>query len=82
MSEGGGVIVKVTLNAAPERSVQIPLTAIGQGGATIADYSVPANVSFSATDTEKSITFTAVDDSDDDDGECVEADVRDSAGQE
>ena len=72
VSEGSGVTVKVTLNAAPERSVQIPLTATGQGGATTADYSVPASVTFQSGDTEKSFTFTATDDSNDDDGESVE----------
>ena len=72
VSEGSGVTVKVTLSAAPERSVQIPVTAIGQGRATPSDYSVPASVSFQSGDTEKSITFTATDDNLNDDGERVE----------
>ena len=50
----------------------IPLTKEGQGGATSADYSgVPANVVFNASDTEKSFTFTATADDDNDDGESV-----------
>ena len=66
------VTVKVTLNAAPERGVIIPIETEGRDGATSADYSVSAlSIGFGATDTEKSITFTAVDDAEDDDGESV-----------
>ena len=72
VAEGGGVTVTVTLSAAPERDVQTPLIATGQGGATTADYSVPASVTFGPSDTQKSFMFTAVDDSDVDDGESVE----------
>ena len=71
-SEGSGVSVTVTLSAAPERNVQIPLIAMGQDGATTADYSVPAGVSFGVAETRKSFTFTAVDDSHGDGGESVE----------
>ena len=64
--------MKVKLDAEPERTVTIPLTKAGQGGATSADYSgVPANVTFNGGDTEKSITFSASSDSDNDDGESV-----------
>ena len=50
----------------------IPLTAANQGGATSADYgTLPTGVTFAATDTEKTFTFTATDDSADDDGESV-----------
>ena len=66
------VTVKVTLSAAPERGVIIPIETEGRDGATSADYSVSAlSVGFGATDTEKSITFTAADDAEDDDGESV-----------
>ena len=52
----------------------IPISKTNQGGATDGDYSgVPANasVTFNSGDTEKSITFTATNDSVDDDGESV-----------
>ena len=72
VAEGSTVTVKVTLSEDPERTVTIPLTKEGQGGATSADYSgVPANVVFNASDTEKSFTFTATADDDNDDGESV-----------
>ena len=72
VTEGGTVDVKVTLNADPERTVTIPLSATNQGGATSADYSgVPADVTFESGETSKSFTFSAVADSDNDDGESV-----------
>ena len=72
VAEGSTVTVKVTLNIAPERSVTIPITKANQGGASAADYSgVPANLTFGATDTEKTITFAAASDDVDDDGESV-----------
>ena len=67
------VEVTVTLSAAPERTVVIPLEAANQGGASTADYSgVPQNVTFDSGDTEKSFVFTAAHDTDDDDGERVQ----------
>ncbi len=72
VSEGSSVTVKVKLSAAPERSVEIPITKSNQGGASTGDYSgVPASLSFGATDTEKSIVFSATQDNVDDDGESV-----------
>ena len=72
VAEGSMVSVKVTLSADPERTVTIPITTTNQGGATSADYSgVPASLVFNSGDTEKTITFTAVSDSVDDDGESV-----------
>ena len=72
VAEGSTVTVKVTLSEDPERTVTIPLTKEGQDGASGADYSgVPANVVFNASDTEKSFTFTATADDDNDDGESV-----------
>ena len=72
VAEGSNVTVKVKLSADPEREVVVPLTATDQGGATAADYSgVPAEVTFQSGDTEKSFTFTAEADSDNDDGESV-----------
>ena len=66
------VTVTVTLDAEPERTVDITLVPANQGGAGSADYSLSAtSVTFGPTDTEKSFTFTAADDADDDDGESV-----------
>ncbi len=73
VSEGSSVTVKVKLSVAPERSVTIPITKTNQGGASSSDYSgVPASVTFGATDTEKTISFTATVDNVDDDGESVD----------
>ena len=69
--EGGTQSVRVTLSVDPERTVVIPLTATNQGEATSNDYSVPDSVSFDAGEIEQTITFTAMDDSVDDDGESV-----------
>ncbi len=72
VAEGGGVAVTVTLSADPERTVEIPITATGGGGATAADYSgVPTIVTFDSGDTEQAFTFAAADDTVDDDGESV-----------
>ena len=64
-------MVKVVLSADPERTVTIPITATGQGGATASDYSVPNSVVFNSGDTEKTFTFSAAQDNVDDDGESV-----------
>ena len=72
VTEGSDVIVMVTLSAAPEGTVIIPLTKTNQSGASDADYSgVPANVTFNSGETSQTFSFTAVDDTDDDDGESV-----------
>ncbi len=71
-AEGGSATVKVTLSVAPERQVVVPLTKTNKGGASSADYSgVPSNLTFGASDTEKSFTFSATADDVDDDGESV-----------
>ena len=76
VAEGDMVTVTVTLSADPERTVVIPLTHTPQGGATSADYSgVPQNVTFNAGDMSKTITFTATQDAEDDDGESVKLDI-------
>ena len=70
--EGDMVTVKVKLDADPERTVTIPITATDQGGASGGDYSgVPASIEFNSGDTEKEITFVAASDSENDDGESV-----------
>ena len=71
-AEGGATAtVRVLLDAAPGRSVTIPLTP-SHRGATAGDYSgLPASVTFGASDTVQSFTLTATDDSADDDRESV-----------
>ena len=74
VGEGSSVDIKVILSADPERSVTVPISRTNQGGATDGDYSgVAANtsVTFNSGEMEKMITFTATDDSVDDDGESV-----------
>ena len=74
VGEGSSVVVKVILSAVPERSVTVPISRTNQGGATDGDYSgvaANASVTFNSDETEKIITFTATDDSVDDDGESV-----------
>ena len=72
VAEGSNVGIKVQLNADPERTVTIPVSTANQGGAQDSDYSgVPNNVVFNPGQTEKTITFTAVNDTVDDDGESV-----------
>ena len=75
VAEGSSVQVKVTLDADPERTVTIPLTATDQGGATASDYSdVPETVTITSGETEQTFTFTASADSDNDDGESIKLD--------
>ena len=70
--EGDSTEVSVTLDHAPERQVTVPISKSNQGGATSADYSgVPPSVTFGATDTLKKFTFSALDDTENDDGESV-----------
>ena len=72
VAEGATAQVTVSLSEAPGSDVTIPLTATGQDGATSSDYSgVPESVTFESSDTEQTFTFTAVDDTVDDDGESV-----------
>ena len=72
--DADGTTVTVTLSADPERTVVVPITAAPMaGGAIAADYTLSAtSVTFNAGETESTFTITAVDDSDDDDGESVE----------
>ena len=72
VAEGNSITVTVDLSADPERTVTIPITRTPQDGATSEDYSgVPGNITFNSGDTEKSFTFSATQDSVDDDGESV-----------
>ena len=71
-TEGSTATVTVNLSVAPKRQVIIPISAADQNNASGSDYSgVPASLTFGADDTSKSFTFTATDDSLDDDGESV-----------
>ena len=73
VTEGRTVSVSMLLSADPERSVSIPLTTTNLGGATGADYSgIPSSLTFASGETKKTFTFTAADDTEDDDGERVE----------
>ena len=72
VAEGDMVTVTVRLSADPERTVEIPITATDQNGATSpADYTVPTSVTFNTNETSKTITFRATADALDDDGERV-----------
>ena len=82
VAEGDAVDVYVTLDADPERSVTIRLTATGQDGATSADYGITPGLSltFVSGETSKSLTFSATDDGVDDDGESVKLAIGNVAG--
>ena len=72
VGEGNSEDIKVILSADPERTVTIPIPRSNQDGAGNGDYSgVPTSLTFNSGDTEKSFTFTAVQDIVDDDGESV-----------
>ena len=71
-TEGGTTAtVTVSLSDAPGRAIDIPVTATSTTGAAASDYTVPASVAFAANETQKTFTFTAVDDAVDDDNETV-----------
>ena len=70
VTEGGTVDVTVILDADPERTVTVPIGTINEGGASGSDYSgVPATVTFSSGETEKTFTVTATEDNLEDGGE-------------
>ena len=72
VDEGATVAVKVKLSKAPGSETVIPITAASRAGASDDDYTgVPGSLTFAATDTERTITFAATDDSVDDDDEKV-----------
>ena len=72
VDEGASVAVKVKLSKAPGSEAVIPISRTNRAGASDDDYSgVPDSLTFAATDTEKTITFAATDDSVDDDDEKV-----------
>ena len=72
-SEGGGdATVRVELDAAPGRSVTVPLTKAHLGNATAADYSgIPMNVTFAANQTSRTFAVMATAGDGSDGGESV-----------
>ena len=73
VNENGTVDIIVNLDKDPERTVAIPITATPEGDASPADdYSVPSSVTFNSGETQQTLTFTAKDDTIDDDGEGVQ----------
>ena len=72
-TEGGsGATVSLELDAAPGRSLTVPLTKAHLGGTTPADYSgIPGSVAFTANQTATTFTVTATADQIDDGGESV-----------
>ena len=72
VAEGSSETVKVKLSADPERTVEVPISATDMDGASSSDYSiVPQTVVFNSGDTEKTLSFSATDDTENDDGERV-----------
>ena len=72
VAEGSNTTVRVKLSEDPKRQVVVPLTAANEGTASNSDYSgVPESVTFASGETEKSFTFSATDDTVDDDDESV-----------
>ena len=73
-TEGGtAATVELTLSEDPQRTVVVALSVTEEvGGATPADYMpLPASVTFDAGQTSRTFTVTAVDDTDDDNGESI-----------
>ena len=82
VAEGDAVDVYVTLSGDPERSVTIPITATGQGGATSNDYAIdPPALTFESGEMSKLLTFSAAHDDLDDDGESVKLVDRQRRGR-
>ena len=72
VAEGAHVDLPVTLSAAPERQVTIPIEIEVAGGAEAVDYSVsPTSVTFEAGETDSSLRVRASNDSAVDPGESV-----------
>ena len=71
--EGGATAtVQVALSADPGRTISVPVKVTDRTDAAESDYRLSTtSVTFEAGDTSAALTVTAVDDSDDDDGESV-----------
>ena len=71
--DGTSATVTVELNPDPDRSVTIPIVVALGDGASVDDYTLSATgLAFARGETSKSLTVTATDDSEDDDGESLE----------
>ena len=63
--EGGDAAsVKVELSESPQRAVTVAVNVERRGGAAAADYSLSQSVTFAATQTHKTVTVTATENSD------------------
>ena len=70
VAEGGTVTVTVTLDGEAGADLSVRLSASNQGTTSDDDYSgVPTSVEFKTGESQKTFIITAVDDSEDDDGE-------------
>ena len=70
-AEGDIVNVVVALGVEQEHAITVPLLATNQDGASNSDYSVPESVTFDIGETEKTVSVSIVQDTDDDDDESV-----------
>ena len=69
--EGATVEVEFYLNYDPERTFNIPINRVGEGGASSADFNFPSTLRFDAGETFKTLTFRATNDQFAEDGERV-----------
>ena len=70
--DGTAATVAVTLSADPERTVTVPLTVTAGNEATTGDYTLSQmSVTFNSGEMSATLTVTAEDDSEDDDGESI-----------
>ncbi len=71
--DGTSATVTVELDPEPDRAVIIPIVVALGDGASVDDYTLSATgLAFARGETSKSLTVTATDDSEDDDGESLE----------
>ena len=71
VGEGESIEITASLSAPPERPVAIEFRGVFNGGISFGDYDVGSTIAFGAGDTSGSATFTATQDTIDDDGESV-----------
>ena len=71
VDEGGTLEIAVSLDQDPERTVVVPIRASGLDGAEAEDFDVPESITFEPGETEKTLRFTATQDTVDDDDERV-----------
>ena len=71
VTEGASQAVTVSLSAAPNRDVVVPLAVSGTATVTTDFTGVPMSLTFGASETSQTFTVAAVDDRDDDDAETV-----------